>query len=66
MYPATLRATSRHSAAARCVAGMPWLMAASMQDALEGGLNASLNLNSHGKSWSYLILGLALDDAERG
>lgn len=37
-----------------------------MQDALEGGVNASLNLNSHGKSWSYLILGLALDDAERG
>jgi hypothetical protein len=37
-----------------------------MQDALEGGVNASLNLDSHGKSWSYLILGLALDDAERG
>ena len=28
-----------------------------MQDALEGGVNASLNLDSHGKSWSYLILG---------
>jgi hypothetical protein len=37
-----------------------------MQDALEGGVNASLNLDSHGKSWSYLILGLALDDDERG
>jgi hypothetical protein len=35
-----------------------------MQDALEGGVNRSLNLDSHGKSWSYLILGLALDDDE--
>jgi len=34
-----------------------------MQDALEGGVNRSLNLDSHGKSWSYLILGLTLDDA---
>ena len=33
-----------------------------MQDALEGGVNRSLNLDSHGKSWSYLILGLELDD----
>ncbi len=32
-----------------------------MHDALEGGVNASLNLNSHGKSWSYLILGLELE-----
>ena len=32
-----------------------------MRDALEGGVNASLNLDSHGKSWSYLILGLPLD-----
>jgi hypothetical protein len=31
-----------------------------MNDALEGGVNASLNLDSHGKSWSYLILGLKL------
>jgi hypothetical protein len=37
-----------------------------MQDALEGGVNRSLNLDSHGKSWSYLVLGLTLDDAERG
>ena len=35
-----------------------------MRDALEGGVNASLNLDSHGKSWSYLILGLTLDTAE--
>ena len=33
-----------------------------MHDALEGGVNASLNLDSHGKSWSYLILALPLDD----
>jgi hypothetical protein len=33
-----------------------------LHDALEGGVNASLNLDSHGKSWSYLILGLALDE----
>ena len=32
-----------------------------LRDALEGGVNASLNLDSHGKSWSYLILGLTLD-----
>jgi hypothetical protein len=38
-----------------------------MHDALEGGVNRSLNLDSHGKSWSYLILGLPLDepDADR-
>ena len=32
-----------------------------MLDALEGGVNTSLNLDSHGKSFSYLILGLPLD-----
>jgi hypothetical protein len=37
-----------------------------MGEALEGGVNASLNLDTHGKSWSYLILGLALDDSEPG
>ncbi|HMF21947.1 MAG TPA: hypothetical protein VKG24_07450 [Pseudolabrys sp.] len=36
-----------------------------MCEALEGGVNASLNLDSHGKSWSYLILGLALDTGEK-
>ncbi|HYC18804.1 MAG TPA: hypothetical protein VEC94_16485 [Pseudolabrys sp.] len=35
-----------------------------MSEALEGGVNASLNLDSHGKSWSYLILGLALDSGD--
>ena len=34
-----------------------------MGNSLEGGVNASLNLDSHGKSWSYLILGLRLDDS---
>ena len=34
-----------------------------MQDALEGGVNRSLNLDSHGKSWSYLILGLELEES---
>jgi hypothetical protein len=33
-----------------------------LHDALEGGVNRSLNLDSHGKSWSYLILGLTLDE----
>jgi len=32
-----------------------------LHEALEGGVNASLNLDSHGKSWSYLILALELD-----
>jgi hypothetical protein len=31
-----------------------------MREALEGGVNASLNLDSHGKSWSYLVLALPL------
>lgn len=31
-------------------------------DALEGGVNTSLNLDSHGKSFSYLILGLPVED----
>ena len=32
-----------------------------LHDALEGGVNSSLNLDSHGKSWSYLILRLPLE-----
>ena len=35
-----------------------------MSDALEGGVNASLGLDSHGKSWSYLILGLTMEVPE--
>jgi hypothetical protein len=33
-----------------------------MQDALEGGVNTSLNLDSHGKSFSYLILDLPIEE----
>ena len=32
-----------------------------MQNALEGGVNESLNLDGHGKSWSSLILGLEVE-----
>jgi hypothetical protein len=31
-----------------------------MEGALEGGVNSSLNLDAHGKSWSYLILAMPL------
>lgn len=31
-----------------------------MDQALEGGVNSSLNLDSHGKSWSFLVLGLTI------
>ncbi len=32
-----------------------------MHEALEGGVNGSLNLDGHGKSWSYLILRLEIE-----
>lgn len=32
-----------------------------MHNALEGGVNESLNLDGHGKSWSSLLLGLEID-----
>jgi hypothetical protein len=32
-----------------------------MDRALEGGVNESLNLDAHGKSWSYLLLGLEIE-----
>ena len=32
-----------------------------MDEALEGGVNGSLNLDGHGKSWSSLLLGLELE-----
>jgi hypothetical protein len=32
-----------------------------MQDALEGGVNTSLGLDSHGKSWSFLVLDLDVE-----
>jgi hypothetical protein len=33
-----------------------------LQDALEGSVNRSLNLDSHGKSISYLLLALELHE----
>lgn len=33
-----------------------------LEEALEGGVNRSLNLDSHGKSFSYLILGLPIEE----
>jgi hypothetical protein len=35
-----------------------------MDQALEGGVNESLNLDSHGKSWSFLVLGLEIELAD--
>ena len=32
-----------------------------LQNALEGGVNESLNLDGHGKSWSSLILGIEVE-----
>lgn len=32
-----------------------------MDNALEGGVNESLNLDGHGKSWSFMILGLEVE-----
>jgi hypothetical protein len=32
-----------------------------LNDALEGGANASRSLDSDGKSWSYLFLGLEIE-----
>jgi len=42
------------------LAGLNFVLA----DALEGGVNTSLGLDSHGKSWSFLILGLEIDVPE--
>ena len=36
-----------------------------LEDAIEGGVNQSLNLDGHGKSWSGLFLGLRIDAAPR-
>jgi hypothetical protein len=35
-----------------------------MRESLEGGVNSSLNLDSHGKSWSYLLLALEIEERE--
>ena len=32
-----------------------------MERALEGGVNESLNLDSHGKSWSFVMLGIEIE-----
>lgn len=32
-----------------------------MDGALEGGVNESLGLDTHGKSWSFLLLGLEVE-----
>lgn len=32
-----------------------------LDEALEGGVNQSLNLDGHGKSWSFLLLGLTVE-----
>ena len=32
-----------------------------LRNALEGGVNESLNLDGHGKSWSSLILGIEIE-----
>ncbi|MEZ5930592.1 MAG: hypothetical protein R3F54_01295 [Alphaproteobacteria bacterium] len=32
-----------------------------MDQALEGGVNESLNLDAHGKSWSFLVLSLTVE-----
>ena len=31
-----------------------------LHEALEGGVNTSLGLDNHGKSWSFLVLGLEI------
>jgi hypothetical protein len=36
-----------------------------MDEALEGGVNLSLNLDGHGKSWSSLLLGLEVELGNR-
>lgn len=36
-----------------------------LHEALEGGVNRSLNLDSHGKSFSYLVLGLPIEDTSK-
>jgi hypothetical protein len=33
-------------------------------EALEGGVNTSLGLDSHGKSWSFLVLGMEIEVPE--
>jgi len=55
-YPDLIRGTVQRYALDH-LHGLNFVMA----DALEGGVNTSLGLDSHGKSWSFLILDLEID-----
>ena len=48
---------------ARCHLDQPHGLNFVMQDAIEGGVNGLPNLDSHGKSWSYLLLALDVEVA---
>ena len=53
----------RHRGATRCVRhDLPLIHAFNfvVDDVLEGGVNGSLNLDGHGKTHSFLLLGLAV------
>lgn len=55
-YPALIRgAVTRHALDHLC--GLNFVL----DEALEGGVNSSLNLDSHGKSWSFLLLDLEVE-----
>jgi hypothetical protein len=36
-----------------------------MTEALSGGVNGSLNLDGHGKSWSAILLSMAIETGQR-
>ena len=55
-YPDLIRGTVQRYALDH-LHGLNFVMA----DALEGGVNTSLGLDSHGKSWSFLILDFEID-----
>jgi len=59
----------RHKGATRVVRyTLPKLNAFNfvIHDALEGGVNGSLNLDGHGKSFSFLLLGRAMIEKDLG
>lgn len=58
-FPALLRGEVRRYAIDH-LAGLNFVMTA----ALEGGVNESLNLDAHGKSFSFLLLDLEIDLSE--
>jgi hypothetical protein len=55
-FPALLRGSIRVFPVPH-LAGLNFVM----EEALEGGVNGSLGLDGHGKSWSFLILGLEVE-----